>query len=72
MDELVAVGDEAFGAKATSRLETLIANAGILVLASHNAPTLQHYCNRAILLKEGRIISEGAIDDVLEVYRSGL
>lgn len=72
MDELVAVGDEAFGAKATSRLEKLIANAGILVLASHNAPTLQRYCNRAILLKEGRIISEGAIDDVLEVYRSGL
>ena len=65
LDELISVGDASFAIKARRRIERLIQNSAILVLASHSAETLRQYCNRAILLNEGTIIADGPLADVL-------
>ncbi|GBQ72299.1 polysaccharide/polyol phosphate ABC transporter ATP-binding protein [Ameyamaea chiangmaiensis NBRC 103196] len=68
MDEMISVGDAEFAVKARARLETMLSAARIFVLASHDLATLRQYCNRAIWLKEGRIVADGPIEDVLHRF----
>lgn len=58
MDEWLSVGDESFNEKATSKLNDLVDNANILVIASHNEDIINKVCNRIITLEHGRIISD--------------
>lgn len=71
LDELISVGDSSFATKARDRIEGMMNRASILVLASHDAKTLRKYCNRAVMLAEGRIVAEGSVDDVLRSYGIG-
>lgn len=57
MDEWIAVGDAEFQKLAHKRLLKLVENAGILVLATHEAPLLKLYCNKVMKL-EGGVASE--------------
>lgn len=66
MDEMISVGDVRFAAKAKARLQAMMDRAGILVMASHSSATLRQYCNRALWLKEGRIIADGPLEEILE------
>lgn len=66
MDEMISVGDVGFAQKARARLEKIMNNAGILIIASHSSSTLRKYCDRAIWLKEGRIIADGPLEGILE------
>ncbi|MBB3808887.1 ABC transporter ATP-binding protein [Pseudochelatococcus contaminans] len=68
LDELISVGDSVFAAKARQRIEAMMQHASILVLASHDAKTLRKYCNRAIMMSEGRLVADGTVDEVLSAY----
>jgi ABC-type polysaccharide/polyol phosphate transport system ATPase subunit len=68
LDEMISVGDAEFAEKAKARIKQVIENSHILVLASHDAPTLKRYCNRAVLLREGQIVSAGTLDDMLDQH----
>ena len=68
MDEMIGAGDMAFATKAQARINEYVADAHILVLASHNSAILRQFCNRAILLKHGRIEVAGSVDEVLAAY----
>ena len=57
MDEWIAVGDADFQKVAHKRLLKLVERAGILVLATHEAPLLKLYCNKVMKL-EGGVASE--------------
>ncbi|WP_430423771.1 ABC transporter ATP-binding protein [Phenylobacterium sp.] len=57
MDEWIAVGDAEFQKLAHKRLLKLVERAGILVLATHEAPLLKLYCNKVMKL-EGGVASE--------------
>ncbi|KZE34425.1 ABC transporter ATP-binding protein [Chelatococcus daeguensis] len=71
MDEFISVGDQTFARKARERLEHMIDNARIMVLASHSAQMIRQYCNRAILLQGGCVAREGAVDEILAAYQQG-
>lgn len=71
MDEWLGAGDAGFLAKARRRMEDFVADTSILVLASHSMPLLQQWCNRAILLEQGRVAAIGSVDDVAAAYESG-
>lgn len=58
MDEWLSVGDQGFSTKATQRLEELIGNASILVVATHDQSLIERVCNRKIILEHGKIISD--------------
>lgn len=68
MDEWLAVGDEAFQAKAEERLHSVVSRTSILVIASHSAALIRNQCNRVLFLEHGRLIADGSPDDVLPQY----
>ena len=70
MDEWLAAGDAAFLHKARQRMEDFVSNTSILVLASHTMPLLEEWCNRAILLDQGRIVASGGVKEVVAIYQA--
>lgn len=56
MDEWLSVGDAEFAENSKSRLDKLIGNARIVVLASHNHVMLNQRCNKIIQLEHGKIV----------------
>lgn len=69
MDEWLAAGDMHFLEKARRRMEAFIRASTILVLASHSLPLMKQWCNRAILLHEGRVMADGDVEAVTAIYR---
>lgn len=55
MDEWLSVGDEEFREKARGRLESLMREAHVLVLATHSRDLLLRICNKAVWLEHGRV-----------------
>jgi ABC-2 type transport system ATP-binding protein/lipopolysaccharide transport system ATP-binding protein len=68
MDEWLSAGDARFLEKAQRRIERFVRDSSILVLASHSMPLLKEWCNRGLLLDQGRIVALGPIDDVVARY----
>ncbi len=71
-DEMISFGDAGFAARAKARLDAMMDNAKILVLASHDIASLRSYCNRAVLLEAGSIVAQGTVDEVWARYIDGL
>jgi ABC-2 type transport system ATP-binding protein/lipopolysaccharide transport system ATP-binding protein len=69
MDEWLAAGDAGFLAKARRRMEEFVGGSSILVLASHSIPILQEWCNRAILLEQGRVVAMGGVEEMAAAYQ---
>jgi ABC-2 type transport system ATP-binding protein/lipopolysaccharide transport system ATP-binding protein len=68
MDEWIMAGDAAFLSKAKNRIESFVAKASILVLASHSLETCRQFCNRAVWMEKGQIRAAGPIDEILDAY----
>ena len=71
-DEMISFGDAGFANRAKARLDAMMDNAKILVLASHDIGSLKTYCNRAVLMEAGTIVAEGGVDEVWERYIRGV
>jgi lipopolysaccharide transport system ATP-binding protein len=56
MDEWLSIGDASFTGKAQARLQKLIDQAKILIIASHDENLIQKNCNRVLQLDHGRLI----------------
>ena len=70
MDEIIGAGDAAFLEKADQRLKNFINRAGILVVASHSPSIISQWCNKAILLENGSIVTSGNVDEVSSIYEN--
>lgn len=68
MDEWIMAGDATFMAKAKVRVESMVQNADILVLASHSPAILAQWTNRLIWLDNGEIKADGPPMDVFRGY----
>ncbi len=60
MDEWIGAGDADFLKKVQARLQALLDQVGILVLASHNEPLLARLCNRIVRLERGGVAADSA------------
>lgn len=69
IDEALAVGDAYFQQKCFQRLESFRERGGTLLFVSHDANTVKHICNKALLLSHGKTISFGAPRDVIDLYQ---
>ncbi|BCZ78696.1 sugar ABC transporter ATP-binding protein [Paraburkholderia terrae] len=58
MDEWLSVGDADFSLKAAQRLETLVGNASIVVVATHDPGLIERVCTRKIGLEHGKVIAD--------------
>jgi lipopolysaccharide transport system ATP-binding protein len=68
VDEVLAVGDMNFQKKCLGRMESVSQEGRTVVFVSHNLTAVQSLCERAILLKSGKVLADGAVDDVIAQY----
>jgi ABC-type polysaccharide/polyol phosphate transport system ATPase subunit len=72
VDEVLAVGDEAFQEKCYGRIAEFKRAGGTLVFVSHNPDTVASLCEEAILLEHGHVETRGPAQDVLDYYHRRL
>jgi len=72
LDEVIGVGDGHFMKKAVDRMKSKIDSADILVLTSHSEDIVKQFCNKAIVLEQGKIVFNGEINDAFDYYRKTL
>lgn len=68
VDEMIGVGDRSFYSKAEARLTRLLESSQVLVMASHDFQIIRRFCNKALLLDKGEMITYGPVDEVIERY----
>lgn len=70
IDEVLAVGDERFQKKCFDKMQELKRKGKTIAFVSHEMKTVQKLCDRAYLLEQGRIASEGSVELVAARYRN--
>ena len=68
VDEVLAVGDEAFQAKCFERIETYKARGTTTLLVTHNSQRIRHFCQRVAWLEKGKLKLLGPTEDVVNTY----
>lgn len=68
LDEVFAVGDEAFQRKCMGRMFDFRRDGGTLVFVSHDPSAVERICDRAVLMEGGRVLDDGDPVDVLAHY----
>src|SRR5207247_653144 len=59
LDEVFAVGDEAFQRKCFGKIFEFKQRGGTIVFVSHDASPVERLCDRAVLLKDGLVAFDG-------------
>lgn len=70
LDEVLAVGDEAFQKKCISVFERYKAKNQTIILVTHDMNIVERFCTKAILLEDGKVTLEGKPDVVARRYRT--
>lgn len=71
IDEALAVGDRRFRAKSLERVREIQANAGTVLMVTHNLNEIRSTCTRALWLDEGALRMDADVDEVIRFYESG-
>lgn len=70
VDEVLAVGDKDFREKCYVRMENLLAEGRTLFLVSHSEADLRRFCTRGLYLRQGQLVADGTIEEILKEYNS--
>ena len=69
VDEVLAVGDEAFQRKCYAKIEEFRERGGTILLVSHDAQTVIQLCDRAVFLDQGELLLHGKSKPVVHLYQ---
>ena len=72
VDEVLAVGDERFQAKCIDRIRSFQQEGRSILLVTHDADTVRAICDRAIVLKGGKMIADDTVQESLRIFREYL
>lgn len=72
VDEVIAVGDEAFQRKCFDYIYKLRERGTTIALVTHSMPLARELCDEAIWMDHGKIRAMGAIEQVVEEYISNV
>ena len=70
LDEIFAVGDAGFKAKCEDRYAVLREAGHSVIMVSHDPRTVERFCDRAILLEGGQVVTEGSGAQVAAGYQT--
>ncbi len=70
IDEVLAVGDAAFTRRSLDRIARMRREGVTLIIVSHDLDLVGHLADRAVYLKQGRVVLEGLADTAAARYRS--
>ena len=69
LDEVLAVGDEAFQRKCANFFEKVKDDPSkTVILVTHDMSAVRRYCSKAIMIDGGKIVDSGDPDDVADSY----
>lgn len=72
VDEAISVGDAGFQYRCVERISDLVREGRTLVFVSHNMSAIEALCQRAVLLRNGRIAADGPAREVIKDYLHGV
>jgi ABC-type polysaccharide/polyol phosphate transport system ATPase subunit len=70
VDEALAIGDSYFQRKCFHRIEQFKQSGGTLLFVSHDPSMVKNLCDRAILIDNGNLVSDGKPKDVIDLYQA--
>ena len=68
VDEVLAVGDAAFQKKCMAKMKEAALDGRTILFVSHNMGSIQAMCDRAVVLKKGRVVAEGPPAEAAALY----
>ena len=69
VDEVLAVGDEAFQRKCLDKIRTFQAEGRTIILVSHDLNQVAQLCDRAVLLDHGNVVFDGDPKAAVSLFR---
>jgi ABC-2 type transport system ATP-binding protein len=72
VDEVLAVGDEAFQRKCIDKVRSFQAENRTIVVVTHAADLVRQMCHRAAALDHGKLVIEGDPNEVIRTFRERL
>src|SRR5215207_6034542 len=69
VDEVLAVGDEAFQRKCMDKIKAFQAEGRTIILVTHSMGQVAELCDRAILLDHGKVVIDGTPNEVIATFR---
>ena len=70
VDEVLSVGDSYFQHKSFARIREFKDEGASILLVTHSLADVRELCDRAILLDKGRVLKDGAPDEVIDYYNA--
>lgn len=68
LDEVLAVGDEAFQRKCHTYFSELKRNKKTVILVTHSMAAVESFCTKALLLEGGEIVAQGDPHNIATLY----
>jgi ABC-type polysaccharide/polyol phosphate transport system ATPase subunit len=68
LDEVHEALDHSFRTVIAGHVQAIVERGGIVVAAGHDHPLLREFCTKALLVREGSLVTEGPFDAVRDVY----
>ena len=68
VDEILAVGDEAFQRKSRAKMLELMGGGTTVLYVSHSLDQIRELCNRVIWLDRGKVVMQGEASEVCDAY----
>jgi ABC-type polysaccharide/polyol phosphate transport system ATPase subunit len=68
IDEVLAVGDAAFQRKCFEEFERMRGEGRTILFVTHDMSTVERFCDRAMLLEQGRALEIGPPDEIARLY----
>jgi ABC-type polysaccharide/polyol phosphate transport system ATPase subunit len=68
IDEILAVGDTHFQDKCLKKMQELKAKGKTMVFVSHGMDTVKEFCDRALWIREGKIVLDSDSETVVREY----
>ena len=68
VDEVLAVGDANFQRKCLNKMQDVSTGGRTVLFVSHNMGAVSRLCQRTILLNEGRVVTMGSTQEVIQTY----
>jgi lipopolysaccharide transport system ATP-binding protein len=72
IDEVLAVGDAEFQAKCFEKMNEVIKSGRTILLVTHSMDMIAKLCQRAMLIKDGRLQKVGSATEVIDYYHATL
>jgi lipopolysaccharide transport system ATP-binding protein len=71
VDEVLAVGDHEFQKKCLGKMGDISSSGRTIIFVSHNMGAVSELCSRAILFEQGKLITDGTVEQTISHYIEG-